>query len=46
MFVIEYNQLFMVDLFFCVLVRFELELELEIRVEILGLVFFFFDDQY
>lgn len=41
MFVIEYNQLFMVDLFFCVLIRFELELELEIRVEILGLVFFF-----
>lgn len=42
MFVIEYNQLFVVDLFFCVLIiRFELELELEIRVEILGLVFFF-----
>lgn len=41
MFVIEYNQLFMVDLFFCVLIiRFELELELEI-LEILGLVFFF-----
>lgn len=30
----------MVDLFFCVLIRFELELELEI-LEILGLVFFF-----
>lgn len=42
MFVIEYNQLFVVDLFFCVLIiRFELELELTIRVEILGLVFFF-----
>lgn len=42
MFVIDYNQLFIVDLFFCVLIiRFELELELEIRVEILGLVFLF-----
>lgn len=42
MFMIEYNYLFTVDLFFCVLIiRFELELELEIRVEILGLVFLF-----